>query len=48
MLTPLYWRPVAALFGMAKGALAAAVPQGCTHGTRPASSSAMIVLVMSS
>lgn len=28
-------------FGMASGAFAAAVPQGCTQGTRPAWSSAM-------
>jgi hypothetical protein len=33
---------------MASGAFAAAVPQGWTQGTRPASSSAMILLVMSS
>jgi len=39
---------VAAFAGMASGAFAAAVPQGWTQGTRPASSSAMILLVMSS
>ena len=45
---PEYCRPVEAFFGMASGAFAAAVPQGCTQGTRPASSSAMILSVMSS
>ena len=34
-------------FGMAIGALAADVPQGWTQGTRPASSSAMILSVIS-
>ncbi|MGY4430940.1 hypothetical protein ACVWWO_003417 [Bradyrhizobium sp. F1.13.1] len=48
MFMPLYLRPDAALFGKAKGDFAAVVPQGCTHGTRPASSSAMILLVISS
>ena len=38
----------AAFFGMASGAFAAAVPQGWTQGTRPASSSAMILPVISS
>src|SRR5487761_927296 len=33
---------------MASGAFAAAVPQGWTQGTRPASSSTMILLVISS
>ena len=37
MLTPLYCRSVDAFFGMASGALAAAVPQGWTQGTRQAS-----------
>ncbi len=37
----------ATLFGMAKDAFAV-LPQGCTHGTRPASSSPMILLVISS
>jgi hypothetical protein len=32
---------------MAIGALAADVPQGCTHGTRPASSSTTILSVIS-
>jgi hypothetical protein len=40
-------RRVEALRGIASGALTAAVPQGCTHGTRPASSSAMILSVIS-
>ena len=39
---------VLAFFGRPSGAFAAEVPQGCTHGTRPASSSAMILLVISS
>jgi len=47
-LIPEYCRPVAAFAGMASGAFADAVPQGWTHGTRPASISAMILLVMSS
>ena len=38
---------VDAFFGMASGALTAAVPQGWTQGTRPASSSAMILSVIS-
>ena len=38
---------VAAFFGMASDAFAAAVPQGWTQGTRPASSSAMILSVIS-
>ena len=42
-----YLRRVEALRGIASGALTAAVPQGCTHGTRPASSSAMILSVIS-
>ncbi len=37
----------AAFFGMASGALIAAVPHGCTHGIRLASSSAMILSVIS-
>ena len=45
---PLYCRSVDAFFGIANGALAAAVPQGWTQGTRPASSSAMILSVISS
>ena len=45
---PLYCRLVDAFFGMASRAFAAAVPQGCTQGTRPASSSAMILSVISS
>ena len=40
--------PMLAFFGIASGAFAAAVPQGCTQGTRPASSSAMILVVISS
>jgi hypothetical protein len=40
---PEYCHPVAAFAGMASGAFAAPVP----HGTRPASSSAMILLMMS-
>ena len=48
MLIPEYWRWVAALRGRASGALAEAVPQGWTQGSRPASSSAMIREVMSS
>jgi hypothetical protein len=47
-LIPEYCPPVAAFFGMASGAFAAAVPQGWTQGTRPASSSAMILPVISS
>src|SRR5690606_9315839 len=47
-LIPEYWRPVAAFFGMARGALAAALPQGWTQGTRPHSSSATILSVISS
>jgi hypothetical protein len=43
-----YWRPVAAFFGMASGAFAAAVPQGWTQGIRPASSSLMTFVVISS
>jgi hypothetical protein len=46
-LIPEYRRWVVALRGMANGALTAAVPHGCTHGTRPASSSAMILSVIS-
>ena len=38
---------VVAFFGRASGALVAAVPQGWTHGTGPASSSAMILSVIS-
>lgn len=45
---PLCWRPVDAFLRIASGAFAAAVPQGCTQGARPASSSAMILLVISS
>ena len=37
-----------AFLGMASGAFAAAVPQGWTQGTRPASSSPMILPVISS
>jgi hypothetical protein len=44
---PEYCRLVAAFFGMASGAFAAAVPQGWTQGTRPASNSAMILVVIS-
>jgi hypothetical protein len=47
-LIPEYCRPVAAFFGMASGAFAAAVPQGWTQGRRPASSSATILPVISS
>ena len=39
---------VAAFRGMASGAFAADVPHGWTQGSRPASSSAMILPVMSS
>jgi hypothetical protein len=46
-LIPEYPRCVDALRGIASGALIAAVPHGCTHGTRPASSSAMILSVIS-
>ena len=46
-LIPEYARRVEALRGMESGALIAAVPHGCTHGIRPASSSAMILLVIS-
>ena len=46
-LRPEYPRCVDALRGMASGALIAAVPHGCTHGMRPASSSAMILSVIS-
>jgi hypothetical protein len=46
-LIPEYPRCVDALRGIASGALIAAVPQGCTHGIRPASSSAMILWVIS-
>jgi hypothetical protein len=46
-LIPEYPRCVAALRGIARGALIAAVPHGCTHGIRPASSSAMILSVIS-
>jgi hypothetical protein len=46
-LIPEYSRRVAALRGMASGALIAGVPQGWTQGTRSASSSAMILLVIS-
>jgi hypothetical protein len=35
-------------FGIASGARTADDPQGCTQGTRPASSSAMILVVISS
>ena len=47
-LRPLYWRAVEAFFGMASGAFAVGVPQGWTQGIRPASSSAMILSVISS
>jgi hypothetical protein len=46
-LIPEYWRWVAAFFGIASDALAVALPHGWTHGTRPASSSAMILSVIS-
>ena len=46
-LIPKYLRCVAALRGIASGALIAAVPHGCTHGIRPASNSAMILSVIS-
>jgi len=42
-----YLRSVDALRGIASGALIAAVPHGCTQGIRPASSSAMILSVIS-
>src|SRR5258705_2922028 len=45
MLMPLYWRPVATLRGRPSGALTPA--HGCTQGTRPCSSSATILLVIS-
>jgi hypothetical protein len=45
-LRPEYPRCVEALRGIASGALIAAVPHGCTHGIRPASSSAMILSVI--
>ncbi len=48
MLIPEYGRWVAAFRGRASGALAEAVPHGWTQGSRPASSSAMILVVMSS
>jgi hypothetical protein len=41
-------RVVAAFFGRAIGAATPEVPQGCTQGRRPASSSAMILSVISS
>jgi transposase len=41
-------RLVAAFFGRASGAATPDVPQGCTRGRRPASSSAMIFPVISS
>src|SRR5258708_3512071 len=44
---PEYRRWVAAFRGIANGALTAAVPHGCTQGTRPASSSAMSLSVIS-
>jgi hypothetical protein len=44
---PEYRRCVVALRGIASGAFTAAVPHGCTHGTRPASNSAMILSVIS-
>ena len=51
-MIPEYCRPVPALRGITGGALAVAVPQGWTlgwtQGTRPASSSAMILPVISS
>ena len=46
-LIPEYPRCVEALRGIASGALIAAVSHGCTHGIRPASSSAMILSVIS-
>ena len=42
-----YPRCVDALRGIASGALIAAVPHGCTHGIRPASSSPMTLSVIS-
>src|SRR5437879_3517911 len=45
ILIPLYLRPVAALRGRPRGALTP--PHGCTQGTRPCSSSATILLVIS-
>jgi hypothetical protein len=44
---PLYWRPVAAFFGRPSAALMPELPQGWTQGTHPASSSAMILSVIS-
>ena len=44
---PLYRRPVAAFFGMASGARTAPELQGWTQGSRPCSSSAMILSVIS-
>ena len=46
-LIPEYPRCVVALHGMESGALIAAVPHGRTQGIRPASSSAMILSVIS-
>jgi hypothetical protein len=46
-LIPEYCRWVAAFFGIVSDAFAAAVPHGWTQGTRPASSSAMILSVIS-
>ena len=45
---PEYWREVAAFRGMATEVPAAVVLHGCTHGSRPCSSSVMIRLVISS
>ncbi len=42
-----YWRRVAAFLGMVSEAFAWAVPHGWTQGTRPASSSAIILSVIS-
>jgi hypothetical protein len=47
-LIPEYCRPVAAFLGIASGALTAVDPHGWTQGARPASSSAMILPVISS
>ena len=45
---PLQGLPVAAFLGMPRGARTPDEPQGCTQGRRPASSSAMILFVISS
>jgi hypothetical protein len=46
-LMPLYCRSEAAFFGIAREAFAVCVPHGWTQGKRPASSSVMILSVIS-